>query len=83
MDYKIDLGWLTKWLSHRRGLTSFWYHRTCGPYFPLAWWIKLVAENLIKDNKFDNSKDIIDKVCEILDNRSKLRDDITCLGINI
>ena len=40
-------------------------------------------ENLIKDNKFDNSKDIIDKVCEILDNRSKLRDDITCLGINI
>jgi len=40
-------------------------------------------ESLIKDNKFDNSKDIIDKVCEILDNRSKLRDDITCLGINI
>ena len=40
-------------------------------------------ENLIKDSKFDNSKDIIDKVCEILDNRSKLRDDITCLGINI
>ena len=40
-------------------------------------------ENLIKDNKFDNSKDIIDKVCEVLDNRSKLRDDITCLGINI
>jgi len=40
-------------------------------------------ENLIKDNKFDNSKDIINKVCEILDNRSKLRDDITCLGINI
>jgi adenylate cyclase len=40
-------------------------------------------ENLIKDNKFYNSKDIIDKVCEILDNRSKLRDDITCLGINI
>ena len=40
-------------------------------------------ENLIKDNKFYNSKNIIDKVCEILDNRSKLRDDITCLGINI
>ena len=40
-------------------------------------------ENLIKDNKFDNSKDIIDKVCKILDNRSKLRDDITCIGINI
>ena len=40
-------------------------------------------ENLIKDNKFNNSKDIIDKVCEILDNRSKLRDDITCLGISI
>ena len=40
-------------------------------------------ENLIKDNKFNNSKDIIDKVCEILDNRSKLRDDITCIGINI
>ena len=40
-------------------------------------------ESLIKDNKFDNSKDIIDKVCEVLDNRSKLRDDITCLGINI
>ena len=40
-------------------------------------------ENLIKDNKFDNSKHIIDKVCEILDNRSKLRDDITCIGINI
>ena len=40
-------------------------------------------EDLIKDNKFDNSKKIIDKVCEILDNRSKLRDDITCLGINI
>ena len=40
-------------------------------------------ENLIKDNKFDNSKNIIDKVCEILDNRSKLRDDITCIGINI
>jgi len=40
-------------------------------------------ENLIKDNKFNNSKNIIDKVCEILDNRSKLRDDITCIGINI
>ena len=40
-------------------------------------------ENLIKDNKFDNSKHIIDKVCEVLDNRSKLRDDITCIGINI
>ena len=40
-------------------------------------------ENLIKDNKYNNSKDIIDKVCEILDNRSKLRDDITCIGINI
>ena len=40
-------------------------------------------ENLIKGNKFNNSKDIIDKVCEILDNRSKLRDDITCIGINI
>ena len=40
-------------------------------------------ENLIKDNKNNNSKDIIDKVCEILDNRSKLRDDITCIGINI
>ena len=40
-------------------------------------------ENLIKGNKFKNSKDIIDKVCEILDNRSKLRDDITCIGINI
>jgi len=40
-------------------------------------------ENLIKDNKFYNSKDIIDKVCKILDNRSKLRDDITCIGINI
>ena len=39
-------------------------------------------ENLIKGNKFNNSKDIIDKVCEILDNRSKLRDDITCIGIN-
>ena len=40
-------------------------------------------ENLIKDNKFNNSKLIIDKVCEILDNRSKLRDDITCIGINL
>ena len=40
-------------------------------------------ENLIKDNKFDNSKHIIDKVCEVLNNRSKLRDDITCIGINI
>ena len=40
-------------------------------------------ENLIKDNKYNNSKEIIDKVCEILDNRSKLRDDITCIGINI
>ena len=40
-------------------------------------------ENLIKENKFTKSKDIIDKVCEALDNRSKLRDDITCIGINI
>ena len=40
-------------------------------------------EDLIKNNKFNNSKHIIDKVCEVLDNRSKLRDDITCIGINI
>ena len=40
-------------------------------------------ENLIKENKFNSSKDIIDKVCEVLDNRVKLRDDITCIGINI
>ena len=40
-------------------------------------------ENLIKQNKFNSSKDIIDKVCEVLDNREKLRDDITCIGINI
>ena len=40
-------------------------------------------ENLIKDNKFDNCKLLIDEVCNILDNRSKLRDDITCIGINI
>jgi adenylate cyclase len=40
-------------------------------------------ENLIKNNKFDNCKLLIDEVCNILDNRSKLRDDITCIGINI
>jgi hypothetical protein len=40
-------------------------------------------EDLIKNNKFNSSKHIIDKVCEVLDNRSKLRDDITCIGINI
>ena len=30
---------LTRWLFHRRGWTSSWFHRTCGPYFPSASWL--------------------------------------------